>query len=146
MKGKYHTKETKNKMSISRIKYYQKYPGSIKKIKKWRKTFVLPKKDTSIEVKLQNLLKKSKINFSTHQYMKIPHGYQCDILIPKQKGVKKKTVIEAFGTYWHKYPFARKIDITRAKELRNKKFRVLTFWENEIKVMKLNDLRNKIIC
>ena len=78
--------------------------------------------------------------------MKIPHGYQADIFFPKPNRISRDTVIEAFGTYWHNYPFGRKIDIQRCGELRNKKIKTLVFWENEIKPMKLEDLRNKIIC
>lgn len=143
-KGQISTKMGKNFEELYGGQRAKKIKGLI--IEK-RKKQITPKKDTSIEIKLQNLLRKSNINFSTHKYMKeIKHGYQCDILIPKQKKVSKKTVIEAFGTYWHNYPLARKIDITRAQELRAKNFRVLTFWENEIKDMELNDLKNKVIC
>jgi G:T-mismatch repair DNA endonuclease (very short patch repair protein) len=105
----------------------------------WRKHFVLPKKDTSIEVKIQNYLKQLGVEFLTHQYIKdIEHGYQCDILIPS-----KKCVIECFGDYWHSYPLSRKIDIIRCQELRNSGYKVLVFWENEIRVMEVEDLRNK---
>ncbi len=91
-----------------------------------------------------NRLKKLGLEFYTHQYMKIEHGYQCDILIPKQKGIERPTIIECFGDYWHKIPYGNPIDSIRCQELREKGFRVLVFWENEIKVMKLNDLRRKI--
>jgi G:T-mismatch repair DNA endonuclease (very short patch repair protein) len=109
-----------------------------------RKTQVLPKKDTKPEVKIQNLLKQLNIEFYTHQYMNIPHGYQCDIFIPKQEGINRDTIIECFGIYWHRYPTGREIDTIRCQELREKGFRVLVFWENEIKEMQLNDLYNKL--
>jgi very-short-patch-repair endonuclease/predicted DNA-binding protein YlxM (UPF0122 family) len=108
-----------------------------------RKNQVLPKKDTTIEIKLQNLLKQLNIEFFTHQYIKeIEHGYQVDIMIPIQEGITKKTIIECFGTYWHNYPVGREIDITRCQELRKASWRVLIFWENEIKLMHSNDLVN----
>lgn len=113
----------------------------IKKMKEIRKNKIFPKKDTSIEVKLQNYLKQLGIEFYTHQYIKeIEHAYQCDILIPIQEGINKKTIIEADGNYWHNYPYSRPIDIIRCNELRKQGYRVLVFWENEIKVMELNEL------
>jgi len=128
MKGKHHSKKTKEKLKKARAKR------------------ITPVKDTSIEVKIQNFLKQLNIEFFTHQYMKIEHGYQCDILIPVQKGIDKKTIIECFGNYWHKYPIGREIDIQRCGELREKGWRVLTFWESEIKPMQLNNLQEKLIC
>lgn len=107
-----------------------------------RSRLILPKKDTSIEVKLQNYLKQLNIEFFTHQYMHIEHGYQCDILIPKQDGIDRTTVIECFGDYWHKIPYGNPLDSLRCHELREKGYRVLVFWEREIKVMELNDFKN----
>lgn len=119
---------------------------NIQGLLKNRKTQILPKKDTSIEVKIQNFLKELNIDFLTHQYIKeIEHGYQCDILIPVQEGIKRKTIIECFGDYWHKYPLGREIDIKRCRELRAKGWRVLVFWEKEIKLMNLSDLKEKIL-
>ena len=115
------------------------------KLQEGRKKLICPKKDTSIEVKIQGFLKEIKIEFLTHQYVHIEHGYQCDIFIPVQEGIIKKTIIECFGTYWHNYPLSREIDIQRNNELRNKGWRVLVFWENEIKAMQLNDLKTEVI-
>ena len=102
---------------------------------------ILPKKDTKPEIKLQTLLKELYIEFLTHQYMHIEHGYQCDIIIPKQEGIERTTIIECFGDYWHKYPIGREIDSLRCQELREKGYRVLVFWEREIKLMQLEDLK-----
>lgn len=101
---------------------------------------IFPIKDTSIEVKIQNYLKQLQIEFLTHQYINIEHGYQCDILIPSMN-----LVIECFGIYWHNYPFGNERDIQRSIELKNSGYKILIFWENEIRVMKLNDLKNKIM-
>ena len=158
LKGKeylkhYKTKEVWNKdkigvqISNKKGKTFEDLYGKEKskkiklKIREKRKTQITPVKDTSIEVKIQKFLKQLKIEFYTHQYMEIEHPYQCDILIPKQERIDKKTIIECFGTYWHKYPLGREIDIQRCQELRKKGYRVLVFWENEIKVMQLNDLK-----
>jgi len=111
-----------------------------------RKNQIFPKKDSSIELKIQGFLSLLHLEYYTHKYMDIEHGYQCDILVPVQKGISKKTIIECFGTYWHNYPYGREIDIKRCTELREKGFRVLVFWENEIKLMNIFDFGIKLRC
>ena len=108
-------------------------------VKKNRAKQIFPMKDSSIEVKIQNFLKELKIEFFTHQYIKIEYSYQCDILIPSMN-----LVIECDGDYWHKYPIGKDIDHVRTKELIEKGFKVLRIWEREIKVMDVNDFRIKI--
>lgn len=110
-----------------------------KRLKEKRKYQVTPIKDSSIEVKIQNFLKELKIEFFTHQYIKIEHGYQCDILIPSIN-----LVIECDGDYWHKYPVGREIDNIRTKELINKGFKVLRLWEHEIKTMNIDQFQIKL--
>ena len=137
-------KEISEKVRISRLNTIKKRgylhtENSIEKIRKQRAKQIFPIKDTSIEVKIQNFLKKLGIEFFTHQYMKIPHGYQCDILIPSMN-----LVIECDGDYWHKYPIGRDIDNVRTKELIEKGFKVLRLWEFEIKKMELKDMKNRI--
>jgi very-short-patch-repair endonuclease len=100
---------------------------------------VFKKGYTTIEVKIQNYLKQLGITFFTHQYMNIEHGYQCDILIPSMN-----MVIEADGTYWHKYPIGRDIDKIRTQELIDKGFKVLRLWEFEIRKMTLKDFEVKL--
>lgn len=164
MKGKHHNKLSKDKIrkaNIGRIKSLEDKKkmskGHLGKISgmsgkkqtiKWiemRNKLVMPTKDTTIEIKMQNLLKELGINFLTHQHMK-EAGYQCDIFIPVQQGIDKKTIIECFGDYWHSYPLARPIDNERCKKLREAGWRVLVFWECEIRPMELINLREKIIC
>lgn len=108
-------------------------------IKQARAKQITPTKDTSIEVKIQNFLKQLGIEFFTHQYIKIEHGYQCDIFIPS-----RNLVIECFGDYWHKIPYGNPLDSVRCRELREAGYRVLVLWEREIKVIELNDLKNKL--
>lgn len=109
-------------------------------MKERRKKQILPTKDTSIEVKIQNFLKSLGIDFFTHQYMKeIEHGYQCDIFIPSMN-----LVIECDGDYWHKYPTGREIDHIRTSELIEKGFKVLRLWGFEIKKMDLNNFKERI--
>lgn len=122
--GRHHTLETKEK-------YKEK-----------RKNWVCPKKDTSIEVKIQNFLKELGIEFFTHQHMKeIKHGYQCDIFIPSMN-----MVIECDGDYWHKYPTGTEIDHIHTKELIEQGFKVLRLWEFEIRLMDLNKFQERLKC
>jgi len=106
---------------------------TVEKIKKNRAKQIFPIKDSSIEIKIQNFLKQLGIEFFTHQYMKISHGYQCDILIPSMN-----MVIECDGDYWHKYPIGNDLDHIRTSELLGKGFKVLRLWEFEIKAMDID--------
>ncbi|MEK6881020.1 MAG: DUF559 domain-containing protein [Nanoarchaeota archaeon] len=140
MYGKFHSKETKIKMSEFRKKLNRDNLNLRINYKEMRKNWSIPKKDTSIEIKIQKFLKELNIEFFTHQYIKeIEHGYQCDILIPSMN-----LVIECFGDYWHKYPIGREIDVIRTKELLEKGFKLLVFWEKEINLMELNEFKNKL--
>ena len=130
--------EQRGKMLGKKQSEYQKKKASIS-AKEARKKQITPIKDTKIEVKVQDFLKKLKIEFYTHQYMKIEHGYQCDILIPSMN-----LVIECDGDYWHKYPIGNELDHIRTKELIEKGFKVMRLWENEIKTMDLKDFKNKL--
>ncbi len=152
--GKYHSEETKRKIGDAnkgkhfsiKTEFKKGHKPSkkiIKKMKERRKYQVFPVKDTSIEVKIQNFLKELGIEFFTHKYMKIEHGYQCDILIPS-----KSLVIECDGDYWHgnrklykkkqltkRIIKQRELDHVRTKELLEKGYKVLRLWENEINKM-----------
>ena len=121
-----------------------KYTSSLsvrKRLKLQRSKQIFPVKDTSIEVKIQNFLKQLGIEFFTHQYIKIKHGYQCDILIPVMN-----LVIECDGDYWHKYPVGNDIDHVRTKELIKKGFKVLRLWEFEINAMAINEFEKRLRC
>ena len=150
----WHTKKTKEKIGLGnkgkggnyrKGLNYEKIFGKKKAkqiIKNWkekRKTWIIPKKDTIIEVKIQNFLKQLNIEFFTHQHINIKHGYQCDIFIPSLN-----MVIECDGVYWHKYPVGNDIDNIRNKELKEKGFRVLRLWESEIKILDLNKFKEKL--
>ena len=126
-------------MSESHIKYYEEHPEVIEEIKKRRAKQILPIKDTKIEVKIQNFLKTLGIEFFTHQYMKIKHAYQCDILIPSMN-----LVIECDGNYWHKYPVGLEKDHLRTKELIDKGFKVLRLWEFEINEMTIDAFKSNL--
>lgn len=133
------TREVKEKIRKTMMSNSKLRKQLSERMKETRKKIILPKKDTSIEVKIQNFLKELGIDFFTHQYMKIEHGYQCDILIPSMN-----LVIECDGDYWHKYPVGNDVDHFRTKELIEKGFKVLRLWENEIRVMDVNRFQNKL--
>ncbi len=158
-------------IKITGMKGRKQTPSAIKKMKESRKGRVLPIKNTSIEIKIQDFLTLLKLDFLTHKYMNIKHGYQCDIFIPKQikiyengniLGINQKTIIECDGDYWHgckDYIILRNSIITdkqqkqiikdniRTQELEAAGYKVIRLWEHEIKEMELNDLKIKLeIC
>lgn len=110
-----HSEETKNKISQTRI------------IKGIRLSQVFPFKDTSIEIKLQNLLKESNIPFQTHY----PILGQPDIFI------QPNICIFADGCYWHKCKDCilgqgKERDNYVTQELQKQGYIVIRFWEHEI--------------
>ncbi len=154
-----HSDETKNKLSRVVKENYRKHPEIRLKIKEARKKQVTPVKDTSIEVKIQNLLKLLGIEFATHQYMReIKYGYQCDIFIPVQEGIAQKTVIECDGDYWHgnieivpinkmsqKIKERRCLDYERTAQLEEAGFRVIRLWEHKIRKMSGEELIQELV-
>jgi very-short-patch-repair endonuclease len=135
--------ELKNKLAKAAIGNKQskeQRKKSSERMKRVRKTIIFPKKDSSIEVKIQEYLKELRIEFFTHQYIDdIDHGYQCDIFIPSMN-----LIIECDGDYWHKYPVGRALDHVRTMELMNQGFQVLRLWERDIKSMSIEDFKAKI--
>ncbi len=132
-----------------------------KKIRIARSKQIFPLKDTSIELKIQDFLTALKIEFITHKYMNIKNAYQCDIFIPEQEGINKKTVIECDGDFFHMNPnkfsaedkiFKKgitakekwELDESRTKQLIEKGYKVLRMWESEIKEITLKDFENKL--
>ena len=119
------------------------------------KKSILPKKDTSIEVKIQKFLTELHVEFYTHKYMNIENAYQCDIFIPEQKYITQKIIIEADGCYWHgcercmkmlteKQINGRERDKKRTEQLQQQGFRVIRLWEHVINGMGLNDFEKRI--
>lgn len=127
--GKQNTEAGRLNMRISQQKRFMD-PKQREKMREIRFNQIFPKKDTSIEVKIQNFLKDLGIDFFTHQHIDINHSYQCDILIPSEN-----LIIECDGDYWHKYPAGTDIDRIRTKEIQDKGFRVWRIWGSEIEEM-----------
>ena len=158
-KGKVMTKESKKKISLAN-KGRKCSEKTRQKMREARAKRIFQKKDSSIEIKIQNFLKQLHIEFLTHYYLSnILHKYRGDIFIPKQDTegiiINQKTVIECDGCYWHgcqickpkKYSWTEKrinLDKLRTEELIEKGFRVLRLWEHKIKPMKLNEFKEKL--
>jgi len=167
--GRKHSKKTIKKMSLTHKKYYKTHPGTRghlgykhteetkRKMKITRARQVVPFKDTKIEVKIQDFLKKLNIEFYTHNYInEIKHKYQCDILLPLTK-----TIIECDGDAFHfnpkKYKATDKIfkkgmtaqqrwdlDAIRTKELQEVGFTVIRLWGSDIEKMTLTQFKGAI--
>ncbi len=137
--GQQRSIETKEKISIGNSGK-RRSEETKQKLRDIRLKQIFPIKDTSIEVKIQDYLKRLGVDFFTHQHIKeIKHEYQCDILIPSLN-----LIIECDGDYWHKYPIGLEKDHIRTKELIENGFKVLRLWEREIKVMSIDDFKNRL--
>ncbi|MAG47553.1 hypothetical protein CL617_03030 [archaeon] len=129
-----------NKFHIAHKKAMQD-PEVIEKIRKARLKQIFPKKDTKIEILMQDELRKRRILFNTHK--PLFNVCQADLIIPKNK-----LVIFCDGDYWHANPvwmkkrkktklnkaqkFNRKRDELQNKILKEKGWKVLRFWECDI--------------
>lgn len=143
-KGRKLTEKHKKKLSISHL---GKYPSkeTIRKMQIARLNQKFPLKDSSIELKLQEELKKRGIKFETHK--NIENIAQPDIFI------EPNICIFADGCYWHgcelcydknkmsNWILAKKErDLIITSRLKQKNYVVLRFWEHEIN----NNLENCI--
>jgi G:T-mismatch repair DNA endonuclease (very short patch repair protein) len=160
----YGPEKAKEQKEKRRIKTQQQYDNGTAtfgfskdgSMKVKRRLQIFPKKDTYIEVKIQNFLKDLNLDFYTHHYiLEITHGYQCDISIPIQKRITQKIILECDGDWWHGneeiYPnlteaqrCQRELDYIRTKELKEAGFKVIRLWEHEIKNLDLTIFKNKI--
>lgn len=105
--GGHHTKEAKAKIREARLKQ------------------IIPAKDTSIEVALQDELNGRNISYMKH--VPVCGVCQPDIVFPKQK-----TAVFVDGDYWHRLPHMIKKDRYQDKVLKEAGWAVLRFWGNEI--------------
>jgi very-short-patch-repair endonuclease len=106
---------------------FNKSKETIAKIKEKRLYQKILKKDTQPEIIIQNLLDNMGMKFIKHKPItNILHKYQCDIFI------NPNIIIECDGDYYHNYPESREVDKIRTKELKDKGYKVLRFWENQI--------------
>ena len=71
---------------------------------------------------------KGKDFYQNYWINDIKNIYRADFIIPE-----KKIVIECDGDHWHNYPIGNDIDHIRTKELQNTGYKVIRFWESQIK-------------
>lgn len=148
--GQRHTEESRNKIILKRSS-----PEFVASFKEHRLKQVLPVKDSKPEKKIQTFLTELNIAFVKHKpIMNIEHPYQCDIFVPSLN-----LVIEADGDIFHAHPSlfkpddiipmvgysARKkwdLDDSRTKELQEVGYKVLRFWECDIKKMSVDEFKS----
>jgi len=82
----------------------------------------MPTSDTSIEVKIQDILKENGYDFITHQSC-------CNICVPDILFPEKKIIIQCDGDYWHNFPYGNEKDHYQDKILKSNGWFVLRFWE-----------------
>lgn len=127
-KGEKRSDDLKKKVSNSVKKWHQenkntdKYKKRNEKIKQARLKQIIPTKDTSIEIKLQEELNKLNIKYEKHK----PILGQPDIF------VEPNVCIFADGNYWHNFPKGTEKDREITKLLEGQGYKVLRFWESEI--------------
>ena len=133
-KGYRPTEETKRKTSESmkRSAFWKgkKLPEEIiNKIRQARAKQIVPSKDTSIEIILQNILTDLNIPFIKHKPIHLLNGYfhQVDIFI------EPNICIEADGNYWHNLPKQKIRDEKVNKCLTEQGYKVYRFWEHDIR-------------
>lgn len=124
LKGRKFSEDHKQKIRIARLKQ------------------VLPQKDTAIEVKIQNELKRMGVPFKKH--LALCGVCQPDIIIPE-----KKTVIFCDGDYWHNLPRIKNRDKRQDRVLSEKGWKVYRFWEHEINLNPsgcVDKIMGEIVC
>jgi len=120
------TKETDKRVAKLRQNFEEKF--SLEQRQEWlNKAWKNRKyKNTSIEIKMEKSLKKHGIE--TNPQVIIPNVCIIDF-------VPKNTKIAVFcdGDYWHNYPYGTEIDKRVTEKLTKIGWKVLRFWEKDIK-------------
>lgn len=115
--------KTKKKISEGCIKRFRD-PKEREKMRQIRLLQIIPTKDTSIEVKMQEALRKIGIQFEKHK--PLLNKYQVDLFI------EPNLVIECDGDYYHNFPEGTDSDRKKDIALKKAGYKVLRFWEHEI--------------
>ena len=87
----------------------------------------LKRKDTALEIKVENLLKELNINFDKQKVIREAKTI-VDFYIPKQR-----IVIYVDGEYWHSKPHIKERDIRQEKDLKTNGYKVLRVLEKQLK-------------
>jgi len=121
--GEEKAKEMKEKISLAEIKRFSD-PKEREQSRRTRLTQVFPKV-SSIETEIQEELKKRGYKFEAQCPFEIT---LIDIAFPE-----KRVAIYVDGDYWHKLPGYKERDERCNKFLEERDWKVLRFWEHEIK-------------
>lgn len=119
MYGKKHSEETRTKISNA-----LNLEETKRKLRLARSKQILPQKDTSIEIIMQNALIKHEVPFETH--VSLLGKYQADIKIGN-------LIVECDGDYWHTLPDRVESDRMRDIDLNEAGYNILRFWGSEIR-------------
>ena len=119
-------KDPKNKDIVLRMvegttKYWRSVEGR-EYARQRRLKQEMPTRETSIEIKMHNILKENGYDFTTHQSC-------CDICIPDILFPEEKIIIQCDGDYWHNFPYGNESDHYQDKILKKNGWFVLRFWE-----------------
>ena len=89
--------------------------------------------NTKPEIEMKRCLEELGIHY-IHQYpiRSIKHMYHADFFLPLYN-----VILEVDGKDWHNYPDGTEKDAIRTKELEDKGFRVIRFWEHEFDAQKV---------
>lgn len=137
--GKHLSEATKEKIS----KFSKPFHNTLEQkefMRQVRLKTICPKKDTSIELKLQGELSSRGIDYTKH----IPVIGQPDIAFPD-----KKLAIFCNGDYWHNRPEVKERDLKVNEKLRNDGWLVLRYTEYEINSNVggiVNEIEGVIFC
>lgn len=133
--------EIREKIRKSVLKKYEQNPEILRKISEARLRQVFPKKDSTIEIIMQEALREKGLGFSTHY----PIKGQPDIAFPENK-----LAVFCDGCYWHAcsvhFPNQKKREMDEHvnEYLHKEGWTVLRLWEHEINE-NVEDCVNKIM-
>lgn len=123
MYGNHHSEEVRRKISeTKKSQHLHLSELHREKIRRVRLQMVFPRRDTSIEVKMQRFLSGAGVPFETHK----PIIGQPDIF------VEPNICIFCDGDYWHHYPDGKERDREVNMELRGQGYTVIRIWEHDI--------------
>lgn len=120
----------------AKIKKYWNKPEMKEYARLRRMKIKIPTKFTSIELRIKSFLDELHIPYKTHKA--VMGITQPDFFI------EPNICIYCDGDYWHNLPIALERDKKINDILKFGGYKVIRIWEHEIKVMEVNDLKNKL--
>lgn len=102
-----------------------KDPAARELLRQYAINQTVPNRNTSIEIKMQNIL-------SDHKYKYELHKPCCGICQPDILFPTEKIAVFCDGDYWHNYPDGLEKDHKQDEVLTKNGWRIIRFWEHEI--------------